>query len=285
MRMKISSVRRPRIGFLPSALVCVMLLSLLASGCASSSNDPDRAMPLLPQAMPMDPPAGSGMLSLNIHAGDALSQMLLVRMGSGSGILVTNLVELDNLEKTSAFGRLASQQIASRIGQHGFRVLEARLGSAFRMNSQGEFMLTRDTAQLLTTEYGAGAVLVGSYSRIGNRLFISARIVRLADNVLMGAYEYFLPLNEEVRALLGPAVPGTAAVLPHTVQGSVVSSQLHEHSVWARYSARGQTRAAREDAPAAPALHSPARNSPEQTAPGKDMPYAAPVNGPGDVES
>lgn len=143
------------------------------------------------------------MLTANIYAGDALSSMLLLRIGSGSSIVAASFVELDNLDQTSGFGRLASQQIGSRIGQHGFRVLEVRMGAELRMDiRQGEFLLTRDSARLLTSEYDAYAALVGVYSSVGDKLFVSARVVRLSDNALLGAYEYYLPMDGDVRQLL-----------------------------------------------------------------------------------
>jgi hypothetical protein len=216
-----------RFCFMPLAFFAVAALAL--AGCGSAR--PAAVMPLLPQAMPMDPPDGSGMLTLNTHAGDALARMLLLRMGSGAGILAANLVELDDFEATSAFGRLAAQQIGSRMGQHGFRVLEARVASLFRMDRQGEFMLTRDAAQLLSTEYDAGAVLLGVYQVAGDRVFISARIVRIADNVLLGAYEYYMPLNGEVRALLGRDAPDAG-----------MGGGPHEREVWNRHDRRGGVR-------------------------------------------
>lgn len=228
----------------------------------------------------MDPPDGSGMLSLNTYAGDALVSELLVRMGSGAGILTTSLVELDDFERTSAFGRLASQQIASRIGQHGFRVIEARLGAVLRMNRQGEFMMTRDSSQLLSSEYDAGAVLVGAYKVVGNRIFVSTRVVRIADNVVMGAYEYYLPLNDEVRALLGPAT-ATGFVGGPVPGSSAAALAAHERGVWARHNARGRASVV-PGAPAVAPAASPVPAVPASPAgPAKDAPYPLPLNGQG----
>lgn len=181
-------------------LIAALCAGLAGCGSSTAANSP---VPPLPQSMPVSPPPGSGMLTANIYAGDALSSMLLLRIGSGSSIVAASFVELDNLDQTSGFGRLASQQIGSRIGQHGFRVLEVRMGAELRMDiRQGEFLLTRDSARLLTSEYDAFAALVGVYSSVGDKLFVSARVVRLSDNALLGAYEYYLPMDGDVRQLL-----------------------------------------------------------------------------------
>lgn len=182
-------------------LVCLAAFSLAAAGCAATA---ERApVPNLPQAMPVDPPGGSYMLTANTYAGDALHTMMLLRMGSGGGILTTSFVNIHDFEQTSAFGRLTSQQVGSRLGQYGFRVIEARLASSLSMAPRsGEFMLTRETARLLADTYDAHSVLVGSYSDEGGTIFVSARVVRLSDNVIMAAYEYYLPRDGDVSRLL-----------------------------------------------------------------------------------
>lgn len=189
----------------------IMALCAGLAGCASPSAS-DSPVPPLPQAMPVNPPPGSDMLTANIFAGDALSSMLLLRVGSGSGIVAASFVELDDPEQTSAFGRLVAQQIGSRIGQRGFRVLEPRMGHELRMDArQGEFLLTRDSARLMRLEYDAHAALVGVYTVAGENLFVSARVVRLSDNALLGAYEYYIPVDGDTHRLLAGNSGGAAA--------------------------------------------------------------------------
>jgi hypothetical protein len=150
------------------------------------------------------------MLNANMAAGDALGSMLLRRIGSGGGIVAASFVDMDNLDQSSGFGRWASQQVGSRLGQHGFRMLDVRLGSELRMDvRQGEFLLSRDAARLLSSEYDAHAALVGVYTVSGSMIFVSARVVRLADNALLAAYEYYVPRDGDVAAFLGGASGGS----------------------------------------------------------------------------
>jgi hypothetical protein len=172
--------------------------------------------------MPVDPPSGADLLTANIYAGDALSSMLLQRVGLDGGILATSLVRLDTLEATSAFGRLAGQQIASRIAQHGFMVQDIRLTGALTVTREGEFMLSRDMGRLLATEYNAHAVLTGTYSQSGDKIFVSVRVLRLTDSTVLAAYEYYLPFSGDSAHLLGPG-----GISP-------------EEALWRKYNARGQ---------------------------------------------
>ena len=195
---------------------------LLTAGCSSSSNNAGIAAwhrPFESAGLIINPPNGSLLLEANTYAGDALGSMLQQRVGSSGAILATTMVNLEDLDKSSPFGRASMQQISSRLGQRGFKVLEARLGAELRMDKrEGEFMLTRDSMQLLARAHDAHAALVGAYSVGVDQVFVSVRIVRLNDCALIGAYEYYLPLRDDVVALLGS----------------------EPTSAWQRYSAREQ---------------------------------------------
>lgn len=196
----------------------MLLLGILLTACSSPepedgsavSNIESRRAERLPHAVGVNPPGGAMMLSGNTQAGDALGDMLLPKIGSGGGILTTTMVDMENFDKSSAFGRASMQQIGSRLSQHGFKVLEPRLASSLRFEKrQGEFMLTRDSMNLLTDNYDAHAVLVGTYSESKGKIFLSVRVVRLNDSAILGAYEYYLPKNEDVQTLMGVSrVPG-----------------------------------------------------------------------------
>jgi hypothetical protein len=103
------------------------------------------------------------------------------------------------------------QQVGSRLSQHGFKVLEPRLSSSLRFDKKnGEFMLTRDSLLLLASSHDAHAVLVGTYSLSRDRVFLSVRAVRLQDSAVLAAYEYYLPRNDDVAALLEQDAGGMA---------------------------------------------------------------------------
>lgn len=145
------------------------------------------------------------LLQSSTAAADALSSMLFSRLTPGGPILVTSLVDLGDLNKTTDAGRLIPQQIASRLGQYGFTVLDARLGTSMRFEPKtGEFILSRDGARI-HTNYAAEAALVGTYSRTGGTMFVSVRVVRLYDSTVLAAYEYNLDISAGSGSLLGHA--------------------------------------------------------------------------------
>ena len=216
--------------YLPKTLCLALPFLLLFLGLASpftgaASAAEEGEPPLLPQARIINPPPGSDMLAANTYAGDAIANILLKRMGSGRSVLTTSMVEMDRLDRSSAFGRLSMQQVGSRVSQYGFKVIDVHLTEAMIINNNGEFMLSRDVCKILADRHDAYAVLVGVYAPSGNRLYVSVRALRLADAVVLAAYEYYLPLSGDTSYLLG---------------GAGGSYGTGGDPVWSRYAARGQ---------------------------------------------
>jgi hypothetical protein len=124
-------------------------------------------------------------------------------------------------------------------------------------------MLSRDMGSLLAAEYDAHAVLVGTYSRSGEKVFVSARILRLTDGALLAAYEYYLPFGGDIARLLDSGADGASS----------------GDALWHKYNARGQAfatavpssppAAVREERTAAPAERSERPASGAAASPGR----------------
>ena len=150
----------------------------------------------------VNPPEGSILAHANTFAGDALENMLRGRVNKTAGILVASMVNLDNLDESSSFGRLVMQQIGSRLGQYGYRITDVRLRADMAIRPDGEFMLSRDISKLMQSNYGAEAALVGTYSIAAGKVYCSVRVLRLSDSAVVAAYEYFLPRKGDTAKLL-----------------------------------------------------------------------------------
>ncbi len=183
-----------------------------------------------------DPAASSPLLKSSMAAADALSGMLYGRLGPGTPILAASLSDLEDLNQSSPMGRLISQQIASRLSENGYTVLDARLRGDMKFETGGgEFLLSRDTGQLKHS-YAAEAALTGTYSRGADRWYISTRVLRLADSAILAAYEYTLPLNgADVRAGGGGTGAAAAAGGTEAAGGAAVNA-----ADWQRYAPRQQ---------------------------------------------
>lgn len=189
-----------------NTLLIMALLALVIS-CKVGSQIPCGQGPAMVAGQPQQatPQCSDGMLQTSYAAADALHAVLASRMGPRIHIAAAALVDMDNLEKTSPFGRLAAQQIGSRLTQYGYRIIEARLRQDLAVRpGEGEFLLSRESMKLMSTDLAAQAALVGGYRVTPNTIFVSLRMVRLEDGVIVGAHEYSVPNRGTTAQLADP---------------------------------------------------------------------------------
>lgn len=119
-------------------------------------------------------------------------------------VLVGTLVDLNNMERTSMFGRVMSELLSSRLTQRGYKVIQANIRdkSVLVRPGEGQFLLTRDMKEL-AQDYNVGAVFVGTYGRAGDKVYISVRIVNADYNTTSAAIDFDLPVGSRVAGLFG----------------------------------------------------------------------------------
>ena len=139
----------------------------------------------------------------NFMAADVIAEQMSGKVHSNSPVLIASMVQLNDLSHTSVLGRLVMQQISSRISQYGYKVIEPRIKKEFSIiPKKGEFILSRDVSELMQKEYDAQVVLVGSYVPTPYRVYISVRLLRVADGAVVAAHEYTLHNRREFAVLL-----------------------------------------------------------------------------------
>lgn len=127
---------------------------------------------------------------------DKLADNAAQSIGPSDTLIVASFVNINNLEESSSFGRIIAEQIASRFAQRGQRVIEMKLrqNSIFISEGKGEFMLSRDLREISRT-HNASAVVVGTYADGGDRLYVSARLVRPTDSIVISASDFGIPMQ------------------------------------------------------------------------------------------
>lgn len=100
-------------------------------------------------------------------------------------LLPTTFVNLDDLSKTSTFGRFCSEQLAEEMKMRDYGVVELRrLTELLILPRTGELGLGRDTSEIFNT-YKANAILFGTYTIAGQQVVLSVRLVQTKTNTLM----------------------------------------------------------------------------------------------------
>ena len=127
---------------------------------------------------------------------ETLQQNLRQPLGPEDTIIVASFVNVDNLQQSSTFGRIIAEQVGSRFAQKGYKVLELTLrkNSIFMSERKGEFLLSRDLRQV-SRDHNAAAVIVGVYGEGYDTVYVSSRIVRPADNIILASCDLGIPMS------------------------------------------------------------------------------------------
>jgi TolB-like protein len=142
----------------------------------------------------------TSIIAANHHAVDMLLQN--APLDRGQPVLVATLVNVDHLQESSRLGRLFSEQIGGRLVQLGWPVTEVKLRDTLVLQrDQGELLLSRELREV-GRAHDAQAVVVGTYAVSATVLYVSLKLVQPEGNRVVGAHNYAVPIDENVRALL-----------------------------------------------------------------------------------
>ncbi|WP_159437927.1 FlgO family outer membrane protein [Vreelandella massiliensis] len=119
-----------------------------------------------------------------------------------SPMIAATFVDIDNLSESSTFGRISSEIMASALASQGMQVREVKMrDSMFIEESVGELILSRQV-QRLSAQHDARSILMGTYAQGQEFIYVSARVVRTGDAMVLGTADFRLPLNNNTRSLL-----------------------------------------------------------------------------------
>jgi TolB-like protein len=138
----------------------------------------------------------------NYAAVDKLVAATAAPVVKNAPLLIATMVNIDSMSQSSRLGRLISEQIATRLTQLGYNVVEMKLrNDVYIREGTGELLLSRDVRDL-SKNYNAQAVVVGNYAVAAGYVYLTLKAVTVTDNRVVGAVNYQLPLTENNRALL-----------------------------------------------------------------------------------
>jgi len=138
----------------------------------------------------------------NYAAVDKLVAATAVPIDKNLPALIATVVNIDSMNQSSRLGRLISEQIATRLTQSGYNVVEMKLrNNVYIREGAGELLLSRDVRDL-SKNYNAQVVVVGNYAVASGYIYLTLKAVTVADNRVIAAVNYQLPLTENNLALL-----------------------------------------------------------------------------------
>ncbi|MBI5559640.1 MAG: hypothetical protein HY885_18610 [Deltaproteobacteria bacterium] len=133
----------------------------------------------------------------------SLAEELLANLGEpdpqlgdlADGVVVCILVDINNLYRTSSFGRYVAEQLLNEFQRYGYPVLDMRKSlSVMVQEKRGEFGLSRDPAEILSSQ-ASGAMLTGTYLVGEKEIIVNARILDNKRGGLLSSATMVFPLN------------------------------------------------------------------------------------------
>lgn len=182
-------------------LVVLLFQVLLAASCSGKSKDavPTATSPAYVEAQ-----------ELKLKIRELADQMLATTPNSALDGLVampTSFVDLDNKARTSGLGNLFGESLIYEFNQRGFPVREYHLtGNIDVILGQGDFALLRK-GLVSTANQKWAALIVGTYYRTKDAVFINARLVRANDGMVLRTGQLVLVNNALVASLSQPILP------------------------------------------------------------------------------
>jgi TolB-like protein len=140
-------------------------------------------------------------VALSYKAADLLMEQAGDKIKPNSNTIVASYADINNLSVSSTFGRIAAQQVASRLTQRGHKITEMLLRKdIYIQERQGEFVLSR-ALKNISVEHDVTQVVVGTYAVASRNIYITAKLIRSSDSEILGSVDYTLPLGPDMRQL------------------------------------------------------------------------------------
>lgn len=123
-----------------------------------------------------------------IEAVDELLSNCNRKLSMDRPIIVASLVSVDDIHKSSTYGRMAAEIIGNRFTQHGYQIKELKMNQnqIYIKRREGEFILSRDI-QNIASKHDVQAVVVGTYAiskQRHRRVLVCLKIVDPESNII-----------------------------------------------------------------------------------------------------
>lgn len=149
------------------------------------------------------------LVEVSYDAVDTLQCNLKRSIPKGSLIIVSTLLDVNDLKKTSSFGRIISDQIASAFHNADYRIIGMELPiDLFIMKEDGMLYLS-DEAKKMISQYGAAAIVGGVYAPGKKSVYVSLRMIDTVSTNIISSTDLSVPLGPDARVLLEPKDVGS----------------------------------------------------------------------------
>jgi|SRR5450830_66172 len=181
-------------------LITAILAALAMSACAHlpppiTSND-KVSLPI----------PSSPFIATNYKATDKLIAQLGGRLNPDQPMIVATIVNIDDLNSSSTFGRLVSEQVSARFSQASYSMVEMKFHNfVYMKQDQGELLLTREIKDVAKS-HNAQAVVVGTYALSGDDVFVNLKVIQPTTNIVLAVHDYTFPLDTNLKTMIKSSI-------------------------------------------------------------------------------
>ena len=123
-------------------------------------------------------------------------------LDAGSRVLIASLADIDDLDRSSTFGRMVGEQVSSRMAQLGYAVQEVRLRNSLMVREgTGELILSRDLNRI-GRESNAQAIVAGTYAVGGRWIYVTLRMIGAGTGQVLSAVDFVVPVDQDTAKLV-----------------------------------------------------------------------------------
>ncbi len=167
-------------------------------------------------------PTDADLIEVSHDAADTLQSNLLKTIPKHSLIIVSTLLNVNDLKKTSSFGRIISDQIASAFHDLGYRIIGMEMPiDLFVMQEDGGLHLSDETKKMLK-KYGAAAIVGGVYAQGSQTAYVSLRVIDTNSKNIISSTDLSVPMGPDAKVLLESKEVGSAGSPAEPVKPSAV---------------------------------------------------------------
>ncbi|MBM3992326.1 MAG: hypothetical protein FJ298_15160 [Planctomycetes bacterium] len=121
-------------------------------------------------------------------------------------VLVATMVDINDVDRTTMFGRQTAEFLAARLTQSDIDVIHATVREdRMLVKQEGQFLLSRDIAAL-AVDYNARSVLVATYGVVKDIVYVSLKLVSTVEDSTLAATDFTVPRGKVVDELLASGV-------------------------------------------------------------------------------
>ena len=170
-----------------AAIFFLIFITTILSGCLSKYRHPIEDVNLV---------------EVSYDAVDTLLKQLSQPIPKGSLIIVSTLVNVDDLNQTSAFGRIVSDQIASAFNNSGYRIRGIEMATEQFVKESGGMIHLSDKAKRTLRKHKASALVVGVFAAGRVSAYVSLRIIDINSKAIISSTDFSVPMGPDARVLL-----------------------------------------------------------------------------------